>query len=205
MPTVATMNFWLGFVHKRTITSPPCKEELFFQGDRKTFNSKKLTSARKKSTNADVRSTLQHARKCYVSRPTWSVEDLGLASCHPPVNQNELKRLARLALIDIAEKSDPLEQDLGNMFHMIQRLTDYQQHHLANKSSAIGINLESASCDTVVYDTVRGVRGMWLRKGIEEDLLQAEDSMQAREVRNSFLQRNIIRRGGGHVYFAIET
>ena len=60
--------------------------------------------------------------------PTWSVEDLDLTSNRPRLPPEELKRLSRLALIDIDSITDKegLEQDLANMLHMIDQVSTFE-------------------------------------------------------------------------------
>ena len=61
------------------------------------------------------------------------------------------------------------------------------------------------ACGTTIYDTVRGVSGVRFRKVSVKNPLQVEDDVQAQAVWDETLLSKMILRGGGHVYFAIET
>jgi hypothetical protein len=146
----------------------------------------------------------------HIPAPSWSMADLELDAQHPPVPQEELDRLSRLALIDIhvnntksSETSAPenkessLNQDLANMLHMIQQVKDYSGDATATATDD--------SSSSYIYDTVRGVSVAPLRKAAADDPLQAEDEIQAKDVWESLLQPKTIRIGGGRHYFSIVT
>jgi len=182
-----------------------------------------LSSIDNGSTSNDDCNSINRRQK-RIPSPTWSIADLELTSTHPPLPQNEFERLARLVLIDVSSKNnennndnynddmDSLRQDLGNMLHMIQHVTEYEyypsptgkynnEHFPTSENNDIAPTCGGGS----IYDTVRGVKAIPLRKGIDDDPLQDRDATQAREVWESFLRPKTIRKGGSHVYFAIET
>lgn len=158
-------------------------------------------------------SGLQPQVEYRIPQPTWSMQDLELTPIHTPINQQELERFARLVLVDVSgndsdcddDTSDLLKQDLGNMLHMIQGVTEHDCRTTSGKDVADTRDTDDLRSRARIYDIVRGVRGVPLRKEIEEDPLQASDAGQARVVWENFLQSKMIRRGGGHKYFAIET
>jgi hypothetical protein len=172
---------------------------------------------RTKVTVAESVTALQQQDEHHVPRPTWSVQDLELASTHSSITQKELERLARLVLLDVSPNSsncddrtlDSLKQDLGNMLHMILHVEghDYQE----SKGSDIvctRVNNDDGTDPTVsaaIHDTVRGVKEIPLRKEIEKDPLQAQDDANARVTSGENLHTKMVRRGGGHKYFAIKT
>ncbi len=154
----------------------------------------------------------------HIPEPTWSLEDLELTSTHTAIAEEELERLGRLVLLDVSENRstskdemiDSMKQDLGNMLNMIQRVTvhDYQESKSDCMDYASGSDLEEnniQSASAATYDSVRGLTTMPLRKESELDPLQAEDASQSRDILEKTLQTKMIRRGGGHKYFAIKT
>ena len=174
---------------KRTMTSFP------FAVSRQTFLSlrrrRQLPTCRFKSFR--------------IPDPTWSVEDLDLTSNRPRLPPEELKRLSRLALIDIDSIPDKegLEQDLANMLHMIDQVStfEYKDEKEADKDEDEN-DIDKAA---EIYDIVRGVTSAPLRKSLEDDPLQTEDQEQAENVWKSLLQPKTTRKGGRHEYFAIKT
>jgi len=165
----------------------------------------KSSSPSRPSSNTVVRENQQR----HIPPPTWSIRDLKLTSTHPPVSQEEFERLSRLALIDVSydhgeSQVDSLKQELGNMLKMIQHVAEHNYPpplldvHVANNKS-------DDDPTYIIYDKVRGVKEIPLRKGINDDLLQEQDADQARKVWETLLRAKTIRRGGGHVYFAIKT
>ena len=208
-----------GFVSGRAVTTNS-NHQLFFRSNGMPPHSNSATR-RTKVTAFENSSGLkqqqqQQQQKHRIPQPTWSVQDLELTSTHLPISQKELERLARLVLIDVSGNSNnnddnnlnSLKQDLGNMLHMIQHVTEYDYQLPTGKSVAGSRNDYSdddLTCSARIYDTVRGVKTIPLRKGIETDPLQERDATQAQEVWEDFLRPKTIRRGGGHVYFAIET
>jgi len=177
-----------------------------------------LSSLDNGSTSNDDCNSINRRRQHqkHIPSPTWSIRDLELTSTHPPLPQEEFERLARLVLIDVSSKNnennndnyndemDTLRQDLGNMLHMIQHVTEYKY----SPSPTGKHNNEQFPAPTYggrIYDTVRGVKAIPLRKGITGDPFQDRDATQAREVWEIFLRPKTVRKGGSHVYFAIET
>lgn len=173
---------------------------------------------RTRVTAVDSISGLEQQSGNHVPQPTWSVQDLELTSTHVPITQQELDRLARLVLVDMSENSsnsddetiDSLKQDLGDMLHMIQHVTEHDCQEIIGKDVADARynnndDKDEPTGSATIYDTTRGVRGIPLRKGIEEDPLQAQDASQAQVISETVLHSKMVRRGGGHEYFAIET
>lgn len=152
------------------------------------------------------------SRRKYVPEPTWSLGDLDLASKQPPLPREELDRLSRLALIDVAaasaggkeEEHRRLNQDLANMLHMVQQVTDYYNDD-DEGARRTADPTDDVTCSSDIYDVVRGVSAAPLRKGREEDPLQQDDAEQAKQVWTSLLLPKTTRKGGGHQYFAIVT
>eukprot|EP00534_Pseudo-nitzschia_fraudulenta_P005055 CAMPEP_0201134878 /NCGR_PEP_ID=MMETSP0850-20130426/53007_1 /ASSEMBLY_ACC=CAM_ASM_000622 /TAXON_ID=183588 /ORGANISM="Pseudo-nitzschia fraudulenta, Strain WWA7" /LENGTH=104 /DNA_ID=CAMNT_0047405925 /DNA_START=734 /DNA_END=1048 /DNA_ORIENTATION=+ len=98
------------------------------------------------------------------------------------------------------------------MFHMIEHVAEHDSRAAKGKDASRtrvyrddSEHEDDPTSSAMVYDTVRGVRSIPLRKGIEKDPLQNEDTEEARVVWEHLLQPKTIRRGGGHTYFAIET
>ena len=205
-----------------------------------TYTSNNDSSSSSPSTlNSNSSNNQKHRSYQFIPSPTWSVQDLELTLSHPPLPEEEFKKLARLVLLDVSSSSsrrrssnndnnnDSLRQDLGNMLHMIQQVTEYQ-YPPSTKSSSSSSSSRSgsnSSCnsnnvhdgyDTVdseatyddsskIYDAVRGVKAAPLRRGLEDDPLQLSDTAQAQDVWENFVQPKTMRKGGSHVYFAIKT
>lgn len=222
-PTIAPISSRRGLVRKRGINSNSRQQRSVRTNEKSSLlflykNGINFMTRRTKVTTLERRNVFQQQGKNRIPQPTWSIQDLALTTSHPPISQKELERLARLVLIDVSgninnyngDNLDSLKQDLGNMLHMIQHVTEYE-HQQSTGNATIdtrnnrGDDSDDAMCGARIYDTVRGVKAIPLRKGIEEDPFQAEDAVQAQEIWEHFLQPKMIRRGGGHVYFAIET
>ena len=200
-----------------------------------TSNNDSSSSSSPSTLNSNSSNNQKHRSYQFIPSPTWSVQDLELTLSHPPLPEEEFKKLARLVLLDVSSSSiissssnddnnDSLRQDLGNMLHMIQQVTEYQ-YPPSTKSSSSSRSGSNSSCnsnnvhdgyDTVdsgatyddgskIYDAVRGVKAAPLRRGIENDPLQLSDAAQAQEVWENFVQPKTMRKGGSHVYFAIKT
>jgi Asp-tRNA(Asn)/Glu-tRNA(Gln) amidotransferase C subunit len=129
--------------------------------------------------------------------PTWSVQELELSQQHTPVSEQELKTLARRALLDV-DQLDPstkqqLRQDLGNMLHMIEQVTSFQ-HPDFDKLD-----------DVAIYDAPRGVSQAPLREDRNINAKhEEEEKAQQQQVWSSFLRPQTTRIGA-HEYFSIET
>jgi hypothetical protein len=197
-----------GYVRRRAITTTPSSRQFLIVDGRRRCSRRRLFT-----TNSANEKQHKH-----IPSPTWSIKDLELTSTHPPLPQEELERLARLVLIDINNDNndddmDSLKQDLGNMIHMIQHVTEYDGKNKHVGGVSIASEEQNDENDPTygrdatgsIYDAVRGVKSIPLRKGIEDDPLQEGDTKQAQEVWDNFLQPKTINRGGGHAYFAIET
>mmetsp|Transcript_11818 Transcript_11818/g.33940 ORF Transcript_11818/g.33940 Transcript_11818/m.33940 type:complete len:261 (-) Transcript_11818:216-998(-) len=208
------------------------RHHLFFAGTNGYPNYHRF-SKRRVTLRAGTRecATGKHGNSCqkpkrvHVPFPTWSVEDLELTSPHNPIPRQEMERLTRLALIDVSgnRSNDNLDtlllhQDLGNMLHMIQNVTEYRYQQPQGETTIDTRSKRDTSCDAScdascdniacsgkIYDSVRGVGAIPLRKRITEDPLHEQDAVQAQEIRATFIQPKSIRRGGGHVYFSIKT
>lgn len=143
-----------------------------------------------------------------IPEPTWSVKDLDLSSKKPPLPPEELKRLSRLALIDIESMPDKeaLIQDLSNMLHMIDQVSNFRfDENDIDESKTLDDDEANAERAAKIYDVVRGVTKAPLRKSLDEDPFQKQDQEIAHDVWNSQLKPKTIRKGGGHHYFAIQT
>lgn len=171
---------------------------------------------RKKGTIAgSVDNGFQQQLEHHIPDPTWSLQDLELTSTHTAITQQELKRLTRLVLVDVSknyedEIIDSTKQDLGNMLNMIQHVTmrDCQESIGDDIDDSNSTDLDEKPDPTgnaTIYDTVRGVRAMPLRTVINLDPLQAKDDPQALDILEKTLDVKMVRRGGGHKYFAIKT
>jgi hypothetical protein len=207
----------VGFVRRRTITTTtPSSHEFLIVDGRKLLSRRSLFATNSAGEQQQQQQQQQHHK--HIPSPTWSIKDLELTSTHPPLPQEELERLARLVLIDVNNNNnndddlDSLKQDLGNMIHMIQHVTEYEHKHVGGVSISEENNNNDTNDQTsygrdagTIYDAVRGVKTIPLRKGIEDDPLQEGDTKQAQEVWDNFLKPKTINRGGGHAYFAIET
>jgi hypothetical protein len=122
------------------------------------------------STSSSTFSTTNHNEKsCGISKsipatapvielpePTWSVHSLELHKNHKPMSYDELKVLAKRAIIDLDYLSktskmniDKLCQDLGNMMHMIHNVTKETTNEQI-------ISYEKLTCQDI-YDKPRGV------------------------------------------------
>ncbi len=171
---------------------------------------------RKKGTIAgSVDSGFKQQLEHHIPDPTWSLQDLELTSTHTAITQQELERLARLVLVDVSKNCeddiiDSMKQDLGNMLNMIKHVTmrDCEESIGDDIDDSNGTDLDDKPNPTgnaTVYDTVRGLRVMPLRKVINLDPLQAKDAPQALDILEKTLDAKMVRRGGGHKYFAIKT
>lgn len=173
---------------------------------------------RKKATVVESTSEPQRQVEYPIPESTWSLQDLDLTSTHTAITEQELRRLARLVLVDLCTNNNHgddiivnlMKGDLGNMLHMIQHVTmhDYQEsirndEHDSSDNSFDDKQDPTANAKT--YDTVRGLRGMPLRKAIDLDPLQEQDTAQALGVLEQKLLAKMVRRDGGHKYFAIKT
>jgi len=172
---------------------------------------------RTRTRNLDVFNfkRIQYHTGVNIPKPTWSIADLEMARTHSPITQHELERLARLLLVDKSAQIDDryvesiynLKQDLGDMIHMIQHIT--QKNIFKDRSDNLKENNfdeeDNPTGNDRIYDIVRGVRGIPLREVSLKESLQGEDNVEAQAVWNEKVQTKMIRRGGGHIYFAIET
>lgn len=197
-----------------TIATATQRSHFGFERIRKT-----IEATRKKSTNIEsTANEIQHSIERHIPDPTWSLQDLELTSTHNSVPDHELRRLAKLVLVDTFENNENrhddisklMKQDLGNMLHMIQHVTkyDYQESIRKGEDGSSDTDFDKADdtmADATTYDTVRGLKSMPLRKGMELDALQTQDATQAQNILNQKLSTKMVNRGGGHKYFAIET
>jgi hypothetical protein len=143
-----------------------------------------------------------------IPEPTWSIKELDLTSKKPPIPPEELKRLSRLALIDIESMPDKerLGQDLANMLHMIDQVSSYAaENDIFESQNDDDDDEANADRAAEIYDVVRGVSKAPLRKSVDEDPLQTKDQAIAGDVWNSLLQPKTTRKGGRHDYFVIQT
>ncbi|KAG7360606.1 hypothetical protein IV203_035705 [Nitzschia inconspicua] len=173
-----------------------------------------IQSSGSDTSNSDSNSRsleFEYPRPKHIPAPSWSISYLQLDSKQPPLPREDLDRLSRLALIDVHNKSDDereaLSQDLANMLHMIQQVTEFSKTNSDNNSKMMKDDdkEDDLSCSSHIYDTVRGVSAAPLRKTAAEDPLHAEDEQQSSEVWKKLLEPNTIRIGGTHRYFSIVT
>jgi hypothetical protein len=141
----------------------------------------------------------------HIPAATWSVKDLELDAQHPKLDKLEVQRLSHRALIDITDdenstSSTDVEQDLANMMHMVQQVSDYTDTVESESLTSLEDDKNGA-----IYDVVRGVTSAPLRSSPEKDLLQEADQAQATDVWKNYLQPKTTSLGGGHEYFAIRT
>jgi len=139
----------------------------------------------------------------FIPKPTWSIQSLDLTSQHTKLPREELERLSHLALLDLNELPEDLEQDLANMMHMVQQVSDF-----VSSNPILFEDVEEDPTGTSTYDFVRGVTGTPFRRH-QEDTTELDDEKDDREtavrVWDSYLEPNTIRQGGSHRYFAITT
>ncbi|KAG7357312.1 hypothetical protein IV203_002000 [Nitzschia inconspicua] len=175
-----------------------------------------IPSSGSDTSNSDSNSRsleFEYPRPKHIPAPSWSISDLQLDSKQPPLPREDLDRLSRLALIDVHNKSDDereaLSQDLANMLHMIQQVTEFSKLNNDNNNKITMMKDDNTeddlSCSSHIYDIVRGVSAAPLRKTAAADPLHAEDEQQSSEVWKKLLEPNTIRIGGTHCYFSIVT
>jgi hypothetical protein len=101
-------------------------------GDNNPLNQNTTFEMNSKMKNSDIGTTqtTTSTPPIPLPEPTWSVHSLELHKNHPPMDYNELKLLAKRAVIDLNYlhetnkiRIEQLCQDLGNMMHMIQHVT----------------------------------------------------------------------------------
>ena len=136
----------------------------------------------------------------YIPKPTWSIRSLNLNSTQDKLPREEMERLSRLALLDVKQLPDDLEQDLANMMHMVQQVSDF----VAANPELFEDYDDSTGVST--YDFVRGVTAAPLR-GVttEREELGLHEEKEAARVWESYLEPNTVRQGGAHKYFSITT
>lgn len=141
----------------------------------------------------------------FVPEPTWSLRSLDLGSQQEKLPKEELNRLSRLALLDLDKLPKDFEQDLANMMHMVDQVSDFVEQ---NPELFEKYNDESGE---MIYDSVRGVTSVPFRE-TQEDIgtpssksEQDHDNEQADRVWEIYLEPNTIRQGGSHKYFSIST
>jgi hypothetical protein len=134
----------------------------------------------------------------HIPEPTWSVKSLELTSQHAKLPPDEVERLAHLALLDLYQLPKDLEQDLANMMHMVQQVSDFVEDP-SNKA----LFIQDDDTGSFQYDFVRGVTAAPFRSA--HDPPDAEDLEEASQVWETYLNPNTIRQGGAHQYFAIST
>lgn len=120
--------------------------------------------------------------------PTWSLKELNLTA-DEPVSEDELKRLAKRALISLDDISDTdgLRQDLADMMACLNQVNS--------------IDLPDMT-DAEIYDMPRGLTaGAPVRKSATAS--KAEEA-EAKEVWDKLLSQKVTKRGS-HDYFAIVT
>lgn len=136
----------------------------------------------------------------FIPKPTWSIQSLDLTSKHDKLPREELERLSHLALLDLNQLPDHLEQDLANMMHMVQQVSDF-----VRDNPALFEEYDDET-GTLTYDFVRGVTAAPLRDSTEcTDSELQDDETEAARVWESYLEANTVLQGGAHKYFSITT
>ncbi|CAJ1962530.1 unnamed protein product [Cylindrotheca closterium] len=178
---------------------------------RQNNNSQTNPIARNHSSNGNSSSIDHDSNDFQIPKPTWSIRDLDLTAKRPPLPEEELDRLSKLALIDFKamgpKDQESLGQDLANMLHMIDQVTQYDDDEdNDNDNSDSGNDDENIQAAAQIYDLVRGgLTKAPLRKSLEQDHLQDKDEEIAKDVWEKMLQPKTKRMGGRHEYFAIQT
>eukprot|EP00934_Nitzschia_sp_Nitz4_P000849 Nitzschia sp. Nitz4//scaffold139_size61406//7918//8421//NITZ4_006446-RA/size61406-processed-gene-0.48-mRNA-1//1//CDS//3329535810//849//frame0 len=128
--------------------------------------------------------------------PTWSVQTLDLQVSHDPPSSDTVQAWADRALLESGDQDTQLQQDLANMMHMLQQVTNHP-------------SLEEASVealdDVEIYDAVRGVGSARVRAVEEREVSANIMSAATQQVWDSYLEPRTIRQGGAHQYFVINT
>lgn len=187
------------------------------------------TRSSSSSNNNGSETTIQ------LPEPTWSVNSLELNKNHKPMEYNELKVLAKRAIIDLHYLSktnkmsiDTLRQDVGNMMHMIQNITTTSN----NKQQQNDDN--SMTCQDI-YDRPRGVTTAPIRatipitqskKNIDNNMIQvatndtsvnnnfyhitnasctSTDKQDNKKLWDQYIKPTKMKSVGGHYYFVIPT
>lgn len=131
--------------------------------------------------------------------PTWSIASLELEKDHDVgiLSDDEYRRLAKLALLDIRKISDKqLKQDLANMMHMIQQVQQEQDDEDT-------VEEDDDSEDTaIMYDIPRGVTSIPFRN--DDDTTYRQGKEESKQVWESYLKPHT-KQIGGHSYFVITT
>jgi hypothetical protein len=126
--------------------------------------------------------------------PTWSIADLRLDQKHEPMSQVEIEVLAKRALIDLHEidpkEQQQLRQDLGNVMHMIHRISEFSCPEMDSLT------------DADIYDAPRGVTETPVRHASSKP--SPGEEQQARQVWESYLKHKT-KQLGAHSYFEIAT
>ncbi len=174
---------------------------------RSTALTLRLSRARHSATRSFSPSTVicinskhddEEDRVPFIPKPTWSIKSLELTSNHEKLAPEEMQRLSQRALLNLNELPQDLEQDLANMMHMIQTVsefvTDPSNKQLFNQDDETG---------AFQYDLVRGVTAAPLRG--TKSPPDPEDVGDSAQVWEKYLEQKTIRRGGSHKYFAIST
>ena len=157
----------------------------------------------------------------YIPEPTWSIDDLELKSNHPKLPKEEIQRLSHRALIQIIENNntegddeqqqlqleqEQLEQDLANMMHMVELVSNFNDHHVQeDDDEAAAEESDNDESGVNIYDSVRGVTSAPLRRNSIAQQQQQQDQHEANEVWKAQLQPNTTKVGGSHEYFVITT
>lgn len=134
----------------------------------------------------------------FIPRATWSIHSLELNAQHDKLPRGELRRLARLALLDLDRLPEDLEQDLANMMHMVDQVSAFA----ASRPDLFDHAAEDAT-GSFTYDYVKGVDTAPFRA--IQDTLYEDEASEAKSVWDNYLEPNTIRQGGAHQYFSIST
>lgn len=186
------------------------------------------------STRISSSSNNNNGSEIQLPEPTWSINSLELNKNHKPMEYNELKVLAKRAIIDLHYLSnttnkmsiETLRQDLGNMMHMIQNITITSN----NKQQQNDDN--SMTCQDI-YDKPRGVTTAPIRttipitqskKNIDNNVIQVATNDSSinnnfhhvtnaststeednKKLWDQYIKPTKMKSVGGHYYFVIPT
>jgi hypothetical protein len=189
-------------------------QHLFFSTNRNVTSTSNSTTASASDIETMKDSLSSLSTQFVFPQATWSVESLQLHKNHNPISYNELTVLAKRAVIDIntleSKQCIQLQQDVGNMLHMIEQvmISDIKEEN--NTGMSILQQQKDTLTTSDLYDTPRGVHAVPLR----DDDATNDNSTNSKELQQiykeyetvwtSYLQPNT-KRIGSHNYFVIAS
>ena len=161
-----------------------------------------LSTGSSSSQNTSKHQNADHPLS-YIPEPTWSIKSLELDFKHAKLPPDQVQRLAHLALLDLDQlllpnSKNDLEQDLGNMMHMVEQVSDFVKDP-SNKELFTIPQVD----DAFQYDYVRGVTSAPYRS--VQAPPDAQDLEDAARVWGTYLEPSTTLQGGSHQYFSIST